>query len=164
MGKQKIFEIARKKDAVEKDLKEFTRIKKEAFEIFNGYFASTLENIQKSYDSGAWYELRCWQDDYERHCCFFCFENPMVIPEAFGKLLTADINRKEFSEMLSGCCNDIEKYIEELTEELQSLQQQLNKAYYDFLENETGEHKWIFEQPFVKNLVLKFLLSESETE
>lgn len=164
MSKEKVFEIARKKDAIERDLKKFTKLKEEAFKVFDHAIWATLENIQKSCDSGAWHELRMWHTCHERHSGYFYFENARVIPEAFQQLSTANINRKEFKDMLTGCCDDIERYIKELTDELNNLNQQLDKAYDNFVQNETGNYKWIFGQPFVKELVLKFQLSETETE
>lgn len=152
MSKEKVFEIARKKEAVKKDLEEFTKLEEEAFKVFEPAIWATLENIKKSYDSGAWHELLCWK--------VACFQpkNEKVIQEAFGEVSTATINRKEFYDKLSECRDDIEDYIKELTDELQNLEQQLDKAYDDFVQNETGDYKWIFEQTFVKELVLKFLL------
>ena len=164
MSKQKIFEIARKKESVEKDLEEFTKLKEEAFRVFDNAIWATLKDIQKSYDSGEWLELRRWHDNHEEHNGYFRFNNPRIIREAFLQLNNANINRKEFAEMLSGCRDDIETYINELTDKLQNLEEQIDKAYNDFVQNETGEYKWIFEQSFVKELVLKFLLSESEKE
>lgn len=159
ISKQKVFEIVRKRDNVEKDLKKFTKLKKEAFQVFNNDISSTLDCIQKSYGSGAWYELRLWHDYTKVHSGHFHFENEYIIEDAFQQLSEANINRKEFKDMLSGCCNDIERYIKELTDELNNLNQQLDNAYDDFVQNETGDYKWIFEQPFVKELVLKILLS-----
>lgn len=152
MSKEKVFEIARKKEAVKKDLEEFTKLEEEAFKVFEHAIWTTLENIKKSYDSGAWHELLCWKVG------FFQPKNENVIQEAFQQLSTATINRKEFYDKLSGCRDDIEKYIKELTDELQELERQLDEAYNDFVQNETGDYKWIFEQTFVKELVLKFLL------
>ena len=156
--KEKVFEIARKKEAVEKDLAKFTELKEEAFKVFDCSFWATLKNIQKSYDSGAWNELLSWKD------CVFNSENEEAIREAFQQLSTATINRKEFHDKLSGCRDDIEKYLQDLTNELQKLERQLDKAYDDFVQNETGEYKWIFEHSFVKEIVLKFQLTETETE
>ena len=66
MSKEKVFEIARKKDAIERDLKKFTKLKEEAFKVFDHAIWATLENIQKSCDSGAWHELRMWHTCHER--------------------------------------------------------------------------------------------------
>ena len=164
MSKEKVFESARKKDAIERDLKKFTKLKEEAFKVFDHAIWATLENIQKSYDSGAWHELRMWHTCHERHSGYFYFQNVRVISDAFQQLSTATINRDEFYDMLSGCRDDIEKYSQDLTDELQNLERQLDKAYDNFVQNETGNYKWIFGQPFVKELVLKFQLSETETE
>lgn len=163
MSKQKIFEIARKKESVEKDLEEFLELREDAFQVFEHGIWSTLDFIQKSYESGAWYELRRWHDNYQKHNGYFHFKNPKIIQEAFLELSRANINRKEFYDMLSGCREDIEKYIQDLTDRQQNLERQLDNAYDDFVQNETGDYKWIFEQPFVKELVFKFIQSETNS-
>ena len=83
--------------------------------------------------------------------------NPEKIGESFGKLNSAIISRKEFEENLSEAKEDILSYVKALEDALRALEQKIDIVYCKFVQNETGAYKWIFEQPFIKSIVLKFL-------
>lgn len=68
-----------------------------------------------------------------------------------------DISRKEFEENLSEAKEDILSYVKALEDALRALEQKIDIVYCKFVQNETGAYKWIFEQPFIKSIVLKFL-------
>lgn len=68
-----------------------------------------------------------------------------------------DISRKEFEENLSEAKEDILSYVKALEDALRALEQKIDIVYCKFVQNETGVYKWIFEQPFIKSIVLKFL-------
>ncbi len=164
MSKEKISEIVRKKGEIEKDLEDFKSLKERAYQVFGYGINTSLANIQKSYEKGAWHELIMWNDHHDMHQGYFHFSNARSVIEAFQKVNSAVINREEFKNMLQGSCVDIGNYITQLSDQLQQLEMQLEKAYEVFVEKESGNNKWVFEQPFVKDFIFKFMSSETETE
>lgn len=75
----------------------------------------------------------------------------------FNQLINANINRKEFSDALAKSCENIEKYIKELEEEISKEQEKLNTLYDEFAKK-TGEYSFIFEEEKIKNLIISKLL------
>lgn len=163
MGKEKVSELTRKKVELEKDLREMQALKEKAFVFFErDVYGISLAEIKESYEKGAWHELIKWNENSKMHSGDFHFKDVRTVKSAFWQVNVAVISRKEFQDMLSGCRDDVERYIKELTDELQKMEQQLESAYDAFAQNKTGDYKWIFEQPFIKKLVLKFMSSETD--
>ena len=156
MGAERIRKIVREKEIVERDLKKMNNLKSEAFKVFDSN--ASLESMKKSVeDGGAWYQILDWYYDASEHSGCFSFRHPDSIRKSFAKLSFAIIDRKKFAEELSEAREDIVSYIDTLVKVLEELNQKLDIAYYEFVQNETGEYKWIFEQPFMKEILLKFL-------
>ena len=158
MSKEKIIELVREKEQVEKDLKKMKKLQNEAFKVFGSKRVLPLEQIEKSYEKGgAWNDILNWYYDASEYSCYFMLRNPEQIGESFVKLNSAIINRKEFEENLSEAKEDILSYVKALEEALRALEQKIDILYCEFVQNGTGAYKWIFEQPFIKSIVLKFL-------
>lgn len=158
MRETKIREIVREKEAIENDLKKMNDLKFEAYKVFDNGWVMPLPKVKKSCEeSGPWSEIINWHYDSGKHAGCFFLRHPDVIKQNFEKLDSAIINRKEFEENLSEAREDVENYIKNLEESLEEVKKELDVAYYEFLQNETGEYKWIFEQPFMKEILLKFL-------
>ncbi len=158
MSKEKIIELVREKEQVEKDLKKMKKLQNEAFKVFGSNGLLSREQIEKLYEKGgAWNDILNWYYDASEYSCCFILRNPERIGESFVKLNSAMINRKEFKENLSEAKEDILSYVKALEEALRALEQKIDIVYCEFVQNETGEYKWIFERPFIKSIVFKFL-------
>ena len=158
MSTKKIMELVREKEQVEKDLKEMKGLQYEAFKTLGSKRLLPLEQIKKSCEEGgSWNNILNWHYDASEHSCYFSLRNPEIIRENIEKLNSAIISRKEFEENLSEAKEDIQSYIKSLEEAREELNQKIDSVYDEFVQKETGEYKWIFEQPFVKSIVLKFL-------
>lgn len=158
MREEKIREIVSEKERVESDLKKMSDLKSEAYRVFDKGWLMPLEKVKKSCEEGGpWNQIINWHFDSGEHAGCFFLRHPDVIKPNFEKLNSASINRKEFEESLEEAREDIERYLKSLEEFQKELNQKLDTAYYEFVQTETGNYKWIFEQPFMKSILLKFL-------
>lgn len=157
MREEKVYQIIRKKQQVEKDLKEMNDLKYEAFKVFGAGFTLSLEQIKKSYEEGAWNKLITWHFESNNHEGLFFFRNPKLLDENFKELDNAMINRKEFEDNLKDAREDVENYIKSLEDVLEELNDKLDELYNEYVKTETGTYDWIFQQPFMKDIFFKFL-------
>ena len=118
---------------------------------------TTTTTKDKKTKGGAWNDILHWHYDASEYSCYFILRNPERIGESFVKLNSAMINRKEFEENLSEAKEDILSYVKAMEEALRALEQKIDIVYCEFVQNETGAYKWIFEQPCIKSSILKFL-------
>lgn len=161
-NEKSIFEIVRRISELKEDLDSITKLKKEAFSIFERPNCS-LKKILQINDS-SWEELWDWNvigdvEGERKHNMYLQLPEEHTIRNAFLNLGSADINRNEFFKILeeSRIREYVEVYIKELEEEISKQQKELDKLYNKFVKD-SGEFSFIFKEPKIKEVIINKLL------
>lgn len=157
-----ILEIVRKISELKKDLASITKLKKEAFIIFEKKHCP-LKKILEINDS-SWEKLWDWNvignvEEERKHNMYLKLPEEHIIRNAFLNLGSADINRDEFFKILeeSGIREYVEVYIKELQEEISKQEKEFDKVYEEFVKD-SGEFSFIFNEPKIKEVIINKLL------
>lgn len=151
--KPTVVETLRKVILLENSLNDLSQLRDEAFCVF-GAPLDQINQIFKPY----WKELLRWNSRHEgQGLPYLSMQKYDDVNRAFIGISNATINRKEFEDALSTSCENVDKCIEEIRSKLSEEEEKLGVLYDDFTQS-TGDFKFIFESPIVKQLIMDKLL------
>lgn len=139
---------------LEKTLNDLSQLRDEAFVVFNYV---PLEEMNVIFEN-SWKKLYYWNRQHEReNVPHLHLQDYSKVKSIFDDVGRAHINRKEFFDALAESCKGIEDCIEKVRSQLAEEDQKLHELYNEFTQN-TGDFKFIFESPLVKQLIMDKLL------
>lgn len=161
-NERNILVVVQETRKLNRDLEEITKLKEEAFEIFevNRY---GLEEIRKIYE-GSWKKLEnfYYMEKYTHRLYINYNDNNYDLDIAISSLERAFINRREFLEYLekNQLAAQLLKYIQIIEEDIAKHMKELDKIYNRFAQT-TGEFSFIFKSPKIKEIIINKLLLQS---
>lgn len=139
---------------LEKTLNELSQLRDEAFVVFD-YLP--LEEMNGIFET-SWRKLAAWNRNHEHeNVPALWIQDYSDIQGIFCRVISASINREEFAKALDKSCKSVEECLEKLRSSLSEEEQKLHEIYNEFAQN-TGDFKFIFENPIVKQLIMDKLL------
>lgn len=152
--KATLAETLRRVLLLEKALDDLSQIRDEAFTVFNNVPLDEMNGIFKD----SWGKLFSWNSRHERENLYGLFiQDYEHVAATFCRLTSAYINRKEFKDALAESREAVEECIKKMQAELSEEDQKLHELYNEFVQS-TGDFKFIFESPIVKQLIMDKLL------
>ena len=139
---------------LEKTLNDLSQLRDEAFVVFNFV---PLDEMNEIFET-SWGKLFSWNRKHEHEDVPNLFiQNYSEVKGIFYDVTSARINRQEFADALTKSCEAVEKCIENVRSQLSEEEQKLHELYNEFTQS-TGDFKFIFESPLVKQLIMDKLL------
>ena len=139
---------------LEGTLNELSQLRDEAFVVFNNI---PLDHMNRIFET-SWEKLFFWQRKHNgKNLPNLIIQDYSKVREIFVNVTDGRINRKEFADALAQSRVAVEECIEKIRLQFSEEYQKLNKLYEEFAQS-TGDFKFIFECPVVKELIMDKLL------
>lgn len=139
---------------LEEALNRLSELRDEAFFAFKNPSLNKMNEIFET----SWKELFCWNLNHETDGVpHFYLQDYSTVQGNFLDVTDARKNRKEFADSLAESREAVEECIEKIRTKLSEEEKKLDELYNEFVQS-TGDFKFIFESPIVKQLIIDKLL------
>lgn len=155
--KESILEVARRITELEEQFDTITELKEKAFAPCNPNNYYKLDELHNSLI--AWSNLYCWTRHSTNHYGTLIIKNYNDLSANFNLLERAIINRAEFCDLpvVKEACETVEKYIDELDNEIIKQRAKLGELYDSFANN-ARQYSFIFKETEIKRMIISELL------
>ena len=154
-NKPNLLETLKHLEILEEIITKVATLEDEATYVFSR--RCSLKKIGELFNS-AWEDLNCFETDCSGIPSDIKMQPYDEIKRAFLNVQDATIDRKEFEKILKPSYEGIENYIKLVEEEIARTKEQLSIIYDEIVIESSGDLKFIFTEPRVKEIILTKLL------